>query len=35
MGSTGTVGLICMESGKKILYLANVGDSEAFLFRKK
>ena len=31
-GSTGTVGLITIEESKRILYLAHVGDSLAFLF---
>lgn len=31
-GSTGTVGLITLENAKRVLYVANVGDSSAYIF---
>ena len=34
-GSTGTVGLILIEESQRVLYVAHVGDSSAFLFDDK
>lgn len=34
-GSTGTVGIILLEESQRVLYIAHVGDSSAYLFDDK